>query len=466
MKKREGYALTKIEDAYYLLPYGQRIAEQKKGILLNEIGAFLWEELDKCQDKEALEERLAEYVEAEEGDRESLHRDVEVFLGGLKQMGLLYETEEEVRECAPKPQKVDEEEKADVSRLSESENSLKNGFQRVEDFLQPVERIMEIAGFQISLRGRECLLPEEFVPFLKRENIGKQGEQIDTEQTEDAKLMTADAGVTDTISAQRKDEEIEENRQPDQRIEILEKMPAYQENGQILLRTAEVIICENRNGYGILFLQMESVREAWISRDAGKVRLYAVSGRREEIFHAIRFVVLYFLQKKGLFVMHSASIEYKGKAWLFSGHSGMGKSTHTALWKEIVGTPLLNGDLNLVGKGKEGWRVYGLPWCGTSGICTTKCYLLGGIVLLGRAQSDHVEEIAEEEKPLRVMQRMITPAWTRDLMLFNLRLAEEVTKSVPVWKLFCTKNPSAVETIRARIDEWLSDEQKIERKES
>ena len=402
VKKKEGYALTKIEDTYYLLPYGQRIAEQKKGILLNEIGAFLWKELDRCQDQEALEERLAEYVEAKEGDKDSLHRDVEAFLGGLKQMGLLYETEEKVKECAPKQEREDKEGKT-------------------EDFLQPVERIIEIAGFQISLRGRKCLFPDEFVPFYEKNDL---------------------------------------RALPDQRIEILEKMPAYQENGQILLRTAEVIICENANDYGILFLQMESVKEAWISRDGGNVRLYAVSGRREEIFHAIRFVVLYFLQKKGLFVMHSASIEYRGKAWLFSGHSGMGKSTHTALWKEIVGTPLLNGDLNLVGRKKEGWMVYGLPWCGTSGISTTKCYPLGGIVLLGRDQWDHVEEIAEDEKPLRVMQRMITPAWTKDFMLFNLKLAKAVTKEIPVWKLFCTKNPSAVEVIRNRIDEWLSDEQK------
>ena len=71
-----------------------------------------------------------------------------------------------------------------------------------------------------------------------------------------------------------------------------------------------------------------------------------------------------------------------------------------------------------------------------------------------------MEEIAEDEKPLRVMQRMITPAWTKDFMLLNLKLAKAVTKEIPVWKLFCTKNPSAVEVIRNRIDEWLPDEQK------
>ena len=40
--------------------------------------------------------------------------------------------------------------------------------------------------------------------------------------------------------------------------------------------------------------------------------------------------------EKGMFALHSASLLYLEKAWLFSGPSGMGKSTHTALWKKTV----------------------------------------------------------------------------------------------------------------------------------
>ena len=64
--------------------------------------------------------------------------------------------------------------------------------------------------------------------------------------------------------------------------------------------------------------------------------------------------------------------------------------THTNLWKEQFGTKIINGDLNLIGwsngeqtnigqsvdkPGSKGHPiVYGMPWCGTSGIASTKSY--------------------------------------------------------------------------------------------
>ena len=104
----------------------------------------------------------------------------------------------------------------------------------------------------------------------------------------------------------------------------------------------------------------------------------------------------------------------------------MGKSTHTALWHELFGTPYLNGDLNLLGFEDGHIIVYGIPWCGTSEIFTTEQYELGGIVLLGRdSQTDRLEKLPPSEKILRVMQRMISPAWKEIQLTRNLSFAEK-----------------------------------------
>ena len=131
----------------------------------------------------------------------------------------------------------------------------------------------------------------------------------------------------------------------------------------------------------------------------------------------------------------------------------MGKSTHTALWHKLFGTPYLNGDLNLVGIENGKLKVYGMPWCGTSGIFTTSTQELGGIVLLVRDDYDHLERLGEAEKIVRVMQRMISPAWTEEQMEKNLDFAGQIVENSPVYYLKCTKNPSAVETIKAQIDQ-------------
>ena len=191
--------------------------------------------------------------------------------------------------------------------------------------------------------------------------------------------------------------------------------------------------------------------------DGSYVRFYcsnAVTDQTtENLFHALRLFFLFLAQQNGLFAIHSASILYREKAWLFSGHSGMGKSTHTGLWHQLLGTPFLNGDLNLLGIHENRIMVYGIPWCGTSGIYTTRNYELGGIVLLGRDPArDYLEELSPSDQILRVMQRMISPAWKEGQLTKNLFFAEEIADRVPILHLFCTKNQSAVKVIREEID--------------
>jgi len=43
--QNKGYCLKEIAGVHYLLPYGQKVADQRKGIVLNETGVFLWNEL-------------------------------------------------------------------------------------------------------------------------------------------------------------------------------------------------------------------------------------------------------------------------------------------------------------------------------------------------------------------------------------------------------------------------------------
>ena len=255
-------------------------------------------------------------------------------------------------------------------------------------------------------------------------------------------------------------------------IEILQRTTSFHPNGKTLIRNEELVVCENEQGYIILFPSMNQIREAHMTSDGRFAQIY-VNGldkekTKEELFHAIRHFFLFFAQSQGFFAIHSASILYQDQVWLFSGHSGMGKSTHTNLWKEQFGTKIINGDLNLIGwsngeqdnigqsvnkpSSKGHPIVYGMPWCGTSGIASTKSYPLGGVVLLGRSDNDHFESLQNDQKIVRVMQRMISPVWTEDMLEANLECAAKLAKEVPIYYLLCTKEPSAAYVMKARID--------------
>lgn len=240
-------------------------------------------------------------------------------------------------------------------------------------------------------------------------------------------------------------------------LRLMTRRPPQYTTGSILVRNREILISDNGKEYLFLPLQSQFVYELRVSKDGADAILYCSyeeenAACREEIFHAIRFAFLVTAQTHGLCVLHSASVLYNGKAWLFSGHSGAGKSTHTKLWHDLFGVPLLNGDLNLLGINDGQPVCCGLPWCGTSEIYTAKNYPLGGVVFLKQAPYNRVSSLSADREILSLVQRMITPGWTQAGVRRNLELAETLAEKIRIFRLECTKQPEAAEIMRAAID--------------
>ena len=247
-----------------------------------------------------------------------------------------------------------------------------------------------------------------------------------------------------------------EAQKPNFTIRIIPSPPAYHAVGEMLIRTDDITICQNDDSYLFLYPNTNSVRECHLSIDGSHADFYCprpfCEHITDELFHAIRFAYLVKAQQKGMFTIHSASLCHNGKAWLFSGPSGSGKSTHTNLWQKLFGTSLLNGDLNLLGYENGAPVVYGLPWCGTSGIYTPQQYPLGGIIFLKKAAENELHALAAEEAQLLCSGRMISPAWTATQSIQNLDFAARLWHDVPLLSFHCTKEDSAAHTAREIID--------------
>lgn len=98
---------------------------------------------------------------------------------------------------------------------------------------------------------------------------------------------------------------------------------------------------------------------------------------------------------KSTLMMHASVIERGGKAYLFLGRSGTGKSTHSRLWLEhIPGSRLLNDDNPVVHVGSGCTvTVYGSPWSGKTPCYLNESYPIGAIVRLEQAPANEITRL-------------------------------------------------------------------------
>jgi len=86
MKIKENYMLRKVADCYVVVPIGAAVAEFNGMINLNEVGAFLWRQLESDTTPEAV---VAAVLDEYEVDEAVAKADVDKFVKELQEAGLI-----------------------------------------------------------------------------------------------------------------------------------------------------------------------------------------------------------------------------------------------------------------------------------------------------------------------------------------------------------------------------------------
>ena len=159
------------------------------------------------------------------------------------------------------------------------------------------------------------------------------------------------------------------------------------------------------------------------------------------------------LLQRGALIFHSAYIDWNGKAILFAGHSGVGKSTQAALWGKYAGAEIINGDRTLIRKKNGIWHAYGYPCCGSSDICINRTLPLSLIVLLEQGEENRVTEVSMGGKFRALFIGSEMYLWNEKEMERVTKLAEEILKDVRIVKLVCRPEADAVEVLKAELEE-------------
>ncbi len=136
-------------------------------------------------------------------------------------------------------------------------------------------------------------------------------------------------------------------------------------------------------------------------------------------------------------MLHASAVAYEGRAYLFSGPCGMGKSTHTRLWQEVFGADAIvfNDDKPALRRLDGRWFAYGTPWCGKDGINVNMKVPLGGICFLRRGEENSIRRLHGMEAARNVMSQTLRRFV--DVANLNLMLShtERLITEIPVFEL-------------------------------
>lgn len=158
------------------------------------------------------------------------------------------------------------------------------------------------------------------------------------------------------------------------------------------------------------------------------------------------------LQEDAL-ILHASYIEYNGRAILFCGSSGVGKSTQAALWETYEGAELINGDRVLL-KQKDGlWHAYGYPCCGSSAVCKNKTLPVQAIVMLEHGLENRMKPMSAAAKLRMFIAGAEQYLWNNKELDKICKLAEQIIPDVPVWHFSCTPDKQAVEILKKKLEE-------------
>lgn len=144
-------------------------------------------------------------------------------------------------------------------------------------------------------------------------------------------------------------------------------------------------------------------------------------------------------------LVHSSAIIVNGKAYLFSANSGVGKSTHTKLWKQLYGDEItyINDDKPVVRIENGIATAYGTPFDGGSGIANNVSAPLGGIIFLERGEDNSISQIESTSQILQILYFSTAHFINRKTAEAMLDNFDKLIKATVFYKLTCNMEPDA-----------------------
>lgn len=150
------------------------------------------------------------------------------------------------------------------------------------------------------------------------------------------------------------------------------------------------------------------------------------------------------LLRRDAVILHASYIDTMYGGILFSGPSGIGKSTQADLWCRYRNAEQINGDRPILKREKNGWRAYGSPYAGSSKCWLNRSSEIRAIVILKQGTECCIRKMDRAAAFRKLYEGMIVNVWNDEYVEKILSLVERLVTEVPVYQMICTPDERAV----------------------
>lgn len=136
-------------------------------------------------------------------------------------------------------------------------------------------------------------------------------------------------------------------------------------------------------------------------------------------------------------LFHGCAFQWQGKAWIFTGPSGTGKTTQYIQWKLLYGDELrtINGDKPILEFSDDGITVHCSPWRGKEHMGIVPSAPLGGIIFLNKAEENCIKRITPQEAAEPLFRQILFTAPNEECIRKAAELEEKLLESAELWRL-------------------------------
>lgn len=144
------------------------------------------------------------------------------------------------------------------------------------------------------------------------------------------------------------------------------------------------------------------------------------------------------------FLLHGSVIDCDGRGIAFLARSGVGKTTHTMLWKQVYEEQMriINGDKPIIRFFGDVPYAYGTPWAGKENFQCNARVPLTDICFIERSAENQVIPIQPEECLNAVMQQILIPP-DPQMAIRTLQLLNRLLSVCRVWIIRCNISQEA-----------------------